>query len=124
MVFTVLIFAYRKAGVSAAEFKAHFESSHVPLIKSIAGPLFPLSHTRRYIERSGDDAKVLIGTQADFEYDVIAELTFADEASFGAFYGTMQKEENAARLESDENAIADRSKTKVVVIGETITTSA
>lgn len=37
--------------LTPAEFKHHYETSHVPLIQSLAGPLFPKSHTRFYIER-------------------------------------------------------------------------
>lgn len=135
MVYSILIFAFRKPGTTPAEFKAHYESSHVPLIKSIAGPLFPTSHTRRYLHRSevsetsSDDknakypAKVLLGTQANFEYDAFAELTFKDEAAFGAFFGHVTKDENAAKIAADEEKFLDRAKTTVVVVGETVVTS-
>ena len=52
MTFTILIFAYRKPGLTPAQFRIHGEQIHIPLIKSLTGPLFPLSHVRRYIHRT------------------------------------------------------------------------
>ncbi|KAL1629224.1 hypothetical protein SLS56_005447 [Neofusicoccum ribis] len=80
MPYTVLIFAYRKPGLTPEEFKNHYENVHVPLIKSIAGDKFPLSHPRSYINRteSKEDqgnsfpATVLAATQDDFCYDAIS----------------------------------------------------
>jgi hypothetical protein len=43
MVQTILIFAYRKLGTTPERFRDHYEGSHVPLIKEIAGEHFPLS---------------------------------------------------------------------------------
>jgi len=53
------------------------------------GPLFPISHTRTYLQRSeaGDEypATVLVGGQADFKYDAFAELKFKDGAALEHF---------------------------------------
>lgn len=93
MTYRILIFAYRKPGTTPAAFKSHYETSHVPLVQSIAGDHFPKAHTRRYIHRTersasathddDDDhpASVLVGAQSDFEYDAIAELIFDDETA-------------------------------------------
>lgn len=37
MTYSVLIFAYRKPGTTPEQFRAHYEGSHVPLVKEIAG---------------------------------------------------------------------------------------
>jgi hypothetical protein len=129
MPYTILLVAYRKPGVSPAEFESHYESSHVPILQSIAGSVFPNSHTRRYIHRvqgiadGGADntdhpATVLIGEQADFEYDAIAELVFDDEAAFHAFSARISESEAAERIARDEDLFLDRAKVKVVVVGD------
>jgi EthD domain len=129
MPYTILLLAYRKPGVSPTEFKSHYESSHVPILQSIAGSLFPTSHTRRYIHRvqgsadGGADntshpATVLIGEQADFEYDAIVELVFDNEAAFHAFSARISESEAAERIARDENLFLDRAKMKAVVVGD------
>lgn len=172
MTYSVLIFTYRKPGTTPEQFRAHYESSHVPLIKEIVGKYvkyfvqglslfsvsaaasfhghtvlttalsvrkrpsghqltptlenprhFPLSHTRRYIHRTvgkaegternaKSPASVLMGTQADFEYDALAELTFPDAGAFQTFFSIAQQPKNAARIAADEEKFLDRSKSK------------
>lgn len=124
--YTVLIFAYRKPGISPAEFKSHYESSHVPLVESIAGSLFPKSHTRHYIQRAdGADhpATVLVGSQADFGYDAIAELIFDNEAAFQAFFARVTEPKAAEKIAQDEDKFLDRARMKVVIEGDRIVTS-
>lgn len=117
---TVLIFAYRKLGTTPQQFRAHYEESHVPLVKEMAGEHFPLSHRRLYIQRAdgkGDTernanypASVLLGSQSDFDYDAFAELTFSDGAALQTFMGIVQKPENAARIVADEEKFLDSSR--------------
>ena len=138
MPFSVLIFVYRKPGLSPTAFKSHYETSHVPLIKSIAGPLFPNSHTRHYIQRTesndsssveaGADntkypAAVLVGNQADVEYDAYAELTFDDEAAFQTFFTHMYQPEAAEKIAQDEELFLNREKMTVVVVGDHFVTT-
>src|ERR1700722_15871614 len=92
------LFAYRKPGLSPEDFKRHYEA-HIDLIKRLVGNDFPLSHRRSYVARStveaaSDDtssrnattpATVIAGTQSDFDFDAVAELTFANQAAFQAF---------------------------------------
>lgn len=134
MPYRVLIFAYRKPGISPSKFKTHYETRHVPLVKAIAGPLFPKSHVRRYVQRAsgGRDsppsnahhpATVLIGSQSDFDYDAIAELIFKDEGAFQAFFAKVSEPEAAAKIAKDEEQFLDRTRMKVVVLGDCITTT-
>ncbi|KAI1352354.1 EthD domain-containing protein [Xylaria sp. FL0043] len=144
MPYSVLIFAYRKPGTTPEQFKAHYEGVHVPLIRKLTGANFPLSHTRHYLHRTtqhqhqqqqqqqeaegkGNTARnphtpatVLIGTQAEFDYDAFAELTFEDEAAFQRFFAlTQQQPENAEQIAADEELFLDRARMTVVVKGET-----
>lgn len=134
MTYSILIFAFRKQGTTPEEFRAHYENSHVPLVKDIGGDHFPLSHTRHYIDRAPGKAdgternahypaSVLVGTQADFDYDSIAELTFADVTAFQTFFALCQQPDNAARLQADEEQFLDRAKMTVVAVGETLVTT-
>ncbi|OCL04255.1 hypothetical protein AOQ84DRAFT_122374 [Glonium stellatum] len=134
MPFSVLLFASRKPGLSPAAFRDHWENKHVPLVKSITGSHFPISHTRRYIARteggsSGGPANpetpavVLVGKQEDFDYDGIAELTFSDESAFQTFFGIVSAPDAAAKISEDEDQFLDKSKLKAVVIGDTTVTN-
>ncbi|KUI67767.1 hypothetical protein VM1G_02939 [Cytospora mali] len=134
MTYSALIYTSRKVGTTPEQFRAHYESSHVPLVKEITGAHYPISHTRRYIQRTAGKAEgternanfpasVLIGTQADFEYDAIAELTFKDVGAFQTFFSIAQQPENAARITADEEKFLDRSMTTAVVVGETLITT-
>lgn len=135
MVYTILIFAYRKPGTTPAEFKAHYENNHIPLVFSIAGPLAPISHKRRYIHRTeveeptgdGENAKypptVLYGSPAMFDYDAVAEVKFKDEAAFGAFFGHVSSPEHKAKIAEDEDKFLDRTRMTVVLVGDCTTTT-
>ncbi|KAI2622480.1 EthD domain-containing protein [Hypoxylon sp. NC1633] len=123
MTYSILVFAYRKPGTTPEQFKAHYEGSHVPLLRELAGLHFPLSHTRRYIHRSAGQASVLIGNQEDFDYDAFAELTFEDATAFQTFFGVVQQPDIAAKIAADEEHFLDHSRMLVVVLGETHVTT-
>ena len=129
MPFTVLIYAYRKPGTTPAAFRSHYESSHVPLVQSLTGAHFPQSHKRIYIQRSEDTdainnypATVLVGTQPDFQYDAIAELTFGDAAKFQTFMGIVGQGDAKEKITQDEEMFLDRGRMTAVVVGEIMVT--
>ena len=121
MPYTLLLFTTRLPGTTPAAFRTHYESTHIPLLKSLAGAHFPRSHTRHYISRSDSaphDAAVLIGTQADFDYDCFAKLVFDGEAGFQAFNGaTIGNESAMAKIKEDEAKFLDVARTRAVVVG-------
>ena len=51
MTVSILLLAYRKPGTTPEQFQAYYEEKHVGLVKELAGEDYPLSHTRRYIQR-------------------------------------------------------------------------
>ncbi|KAJ6443501.1 FtsJ-like methyltransferase [Purpureocillium lavendulum] len=124
VVFKVLLFAYRKPGLTPTEFRDYLEGKHMMLLKQLFGTLFPTSHVRRYIHRteaeSGDapPATVLVGSQADFEYDAISELTFENEDAFKGFFTKYQSKEVAAAIQQDEEHFLDSGRMRAVVLGE------
>ena len=132
MTYGALIIAYRKPGTTHAEFKDHWENKHVPLVKAITGPFFPLTSTRHYIHRTAGSgggsanpnhpATLFTGSQDAVDYDGVAELTFESEEAFKAFVGVISEPEAAARIAEDEETFLDRGKLAVVMLGETIVT--
>lgn len=127
MTFSFLLFITRKPSLSPDEFKTHWDTKHVELLRTIAGEHFPLTHTRRYIARTSHDgnwpASILVGAQEDFTYDGIAELVFPNEAAFRAFFAVVSEPEAAAQIAEDEEAFIVREKMKAVVLGDTSVTS-
>ncbi|KAI2612705.1 EthD domain-containing protein [Hypoxylon fragiforme] len=135
MTYSIIIFAYRKPGTTPEQFKKHYEESHIPLLREIAGETFPLSHTRRYILRAEGEAEgttrnattpasVLMGSQADFDFDATAELIFKDAAEFQKFFKALQgTPANAAKLGANEELFLDLTKTSIAIVGETLVTT-
>ncbi|KAI0900632.1 EthD domain-containing protein [Annulohypoxylon nitens] len=124
MPFSVLFLATRKAGTTPEAFKEHYENTHIPLIKSVAGSAFPVTHTRHYIHRAEGQAHVLLGTQGDFDYDVVVELAFADQAAFQAYAAATHSGDAQAKISADEESFIDRSKSRAVILGSTEVTKA
>ena len=122
-------FQHTLKAITPVDFKTHWDTKHVSLLKSIAGEHFPLTHTRHYIARpAGNEdgfwpAVVLVGAQEDFAYDGIAELVFHDELAFQNFFGIVSAPEAAARIAEDEESFIVREKMKAVVMGETAVTA-
>ena len=129
MVFTVVLFAYRKPGLTPAAFRAHYENVHVPLMKELGGNLFPISHTRRYIsrlEKTGTveetqqyPAMIISGSASDFAYDAITEMVFESQEAFQKFSELLAKPDIAPTVAEDCAAFLDTSRTpSIVVIGD------
>jgi hypothetical protein len=124
MPFKALLFATRKPGITPIDFKTHYETLHVPLLQRLAGDNLPLSHKRTYLARplAGEDnsypAAVVIGSQEDFFYDCITEVTFADEAAFKRFYGWRMQPGVKEVIDADEEKFLDGTSIKAVIVGE------
>lgn len=114
MTFQVLILAYRLPSISPSDFKAHYEGTHIPLIQSLTGDIFPISHTRKYIQHSS----ILVGTPEDFPYDAYAELVFEDAAHFQKFFAKVTEPEIAKVIAEDEKNFLQEGKMRAVVIGD------
>lgn len=115
MPYTVLLLIHRKPGLSAAEFKHHYENVHVPLMKSLAGPLFPLSHTRRYTQRADEDH-----VAADNGIDCVTEMRFNTASDFTRLSELLASASVVSKVQRDCEAFMDPSKTDVVIMGDTV----
>jgi len=65
-------------------------------------------------------ANVLLGTQADFDYDCIATLEFDSVDGFKAFFEAIKKPGNWEKVIADEENFLDRSKTLTAVLGDVV----
>ncbi|KAI4210361.1 MAG: hypothetical protein LQ351_006810 [Letrouitia transgressa] len=123
MPYTILLFLYRKPGLSFADFKSHYENSHMPLLQSIGGPHFPKTHTRHYLPRpDGGRVDIMKGAPEDLDYDAMAELVFEGEKEWKAFLGLLTQKENKERVERDEEEFQDRARLRAVMVGESFVT--
>ncbi|KAI1322853.1 EthD domain-containing protein [Xylariaceae sp. FL0255] len=104
MTYSVIMTAKRKAGMSMADFKKHYEEQHIPLLYSIAGENFPLSHKRHYVQRDeeGQPSLIIPGKEADFDYDALVVMTFRDKDHFDGFVGMMYGPDVTKVREEDE----------------------
>ncbi len=104
----------------------------MPLLRSLTGSAFPLSHTRFYLERgtssSSDSsnashpATIYVGTPSDFEYDVLCELVFENTAAMESFYAKMREPDVAAKIAEDEEKFIDRREWTVAAVDEPMVT--
>ncbi len=89
----------------------------MPLLKSLAGPLFPLSHRRHYLSRepSAPDypLRILVGDPGTINFDAFTMVTFENEAALYAFLPTMSRPE----VLEDEDRFTVKEKMRTVILG-------
>ncbi|KAI0868280.1 EthD domain-containing protein [Hypoxylon argillaceum] len=132
MAYSLLVFLSRKPGTTPEQFKDYYNNSHLPLYRNLVGSRFSVLHTQRYLHRTtapsdsntprnpSTPASVFLGTQADFDYDVVVTIDFKDAEAFQAFYEYVQQPDIAAAVAADEERFLDRSQTRTAVLGEKI----
>lgn len=109
MSYRIMLVVTRRADLTPEQFKLHYETEHVKLLKEIAGKDFPISHTRLYV------SDFLVGSAAEFPYDALTEITFEDESHFKRFMALTSAEDAAKRIREDEARFAERSEGKFLV---------
>lgn len=107
------------------EFKDHYDNVHVPLVRELSGPHFPLHHRRQYIKRLQREdgtypAAVISGGQEDFGFDCVAELVYEDEAHFQASGAALSAQETGKQIYEDCAKFMDMNKAQIVVVGEVV----
>lgn len=129
MSYSIVVFLWRKPGLTPEEFRHHYETKHIPLILSLVGSAFPKSHTRFYLPRQpsttdGADTSnanytptIFLGSTDDFDYDAFASVVFADEAAFNVFVTRLRDPDIAKVVEDDEDKFLWRQKMVVAAAG-------
>ena len=122
--------------MSPAEFRDYYENTHMPLLHSLTGSVFPTTHTRLYLIRTPKDPSssdvtnanhvvtVYEGKPEDFDFDAYAELVFESLEKLGAFaqrLGEVLAAEDGI-FQADESAFLDISRRKVVVVDGPVVT--
>ena len=130
MSFSVIVFLWRKPGLTPQDFKDYYEMKHMPLFASLVGPLSPKIHTRIYPTRqqaagiapSNNDnlqypATVFQGNADNFDFDVFVSMAFENKDAFHAFLARMQEPEVASKIRGDEENFLQYQKTAAAAGG-------
>lgn len=109
----------RRAGMTPAAFRAHYEDSHVPLALRHFGHLLK-EYRRNYPQSAvlnpsgqGDNPPAI-----DPPYDAVAEMWLEDEAALAALGGILGDPEISASLAADEMLFLERDQTLMLVCDE------
>jgi hypothetical protein len=138
MTVSVVAFYTRLPEITPAEFKRYMEEDHMPKVKKCMGEHYPLSYSRKYVERvesgagdrlgasSGATKKhadpmapvVLVGNPSEIGWDMMAELIFRDELHLQQCYATMNSDDGQIMKDDEEN-FTQPQLLKVVLMSET-----
>ena len=112
----IMCFLKRKEGMSPAEFKTYYETTHAPLIEK----MLPFYHTfeRNFFAPVQDyetgHMDNISGQGLDF--DVVTELTFKTQADYDKIVAGLSDPDIGKIIVADEENIFDRSKMRVFIM--------
>jgi uncharacterized protein (TIGR02118 family) len=109
----IFAFLTKRPDLEMRAFVDYYENHHVPLVCSLAPT--PLVYKRSYVVR-GD---AFNREDESLDFDVVAELVFPDRAAFVAWFQKLSVD----ALAEDEARFLDRSRTRLYVIEEHVTTA-
>jgi hypothetical protein len=115
-VFKILAYLVKRDGMDADEFIDYYENHHVPLIVSLAPP--PPVYKRHYLQRGN---AMNVG-EAGIDFDVVVEQAFTDRTAFESWIGAVTAGDAGERVAADEARFLDRSRTRVCVVSDFVTT--
>jgi EthD domain len=112
-VFKLVCFLKRRPDLSREDFMRYYESKH----RKLGERYCPKAkrYFRRYLQPLPD---VVTGAFGDFDYDVITEMWFEDEAAYRAAMADITRPEAAAAIGTDEDNLFDRSMNRLFVVEE------
>jgi uncharacterized protein (TIGR02118 family) len=111
--FKVVVLVARKPGMSRADFIRHYETVHVPLVRSF----FPemLAYQRNYVDLAG--AITYPGAAAP-DFDSVTQMWFADRAGYEAMTAASTDPVKGKALADDAEMFMDTTKTRLFVVEE------
>lgn len=106
MTFTVILFISRPQNLNPAAFKHEYESNYLPILKSIVGNDFPLSHTRHYVEpdhtyQQPPYFSIGHSNQAATHHEVVTVYTFINKGHWIRFQDKIRAWEGDGRNAND-----------------------
>jgi hypothetical protein len=112
MTHTIVAQIKRKPTLTPHDFRHYYDTVHVPLLKSLVGPAFPLTHTRHYITRLAESPFPAVryregfkGSEVDF--DAVTIMVFRDTAHFDHFREVFFRESVQKSMREDEEKFQD-----------------
>ena len=115
MMLKVVTFLKRREGLTREEFRKYYEDHHAPF-----GVKLLLPEVRRYFRRYVTPMvhPVTGETEAGFDYDVVMETWFDDQASFERAMARLASPKISAEIVEDEERLFDRSRIQSVIVDE------
>lgn len=111
--FKLVALLKKKSDVSFEFMQDYYENRHAPYVSQI----LPVGndYRRNYVKRLRVN-----GVEVDdcFEYDVVTEMWFDDEAAYGKFAAAISDEEIRRKVAADEEKFLDRSKSVIMIVEE------
>lgn len=108
----LIVLLTRKPGTSLEQFRHHYETAHAPGAIARIPALARADYRRNFIESTDDD----VLPRPDF--DVITEITFADDVDYQAFRRSLEDPEIQAWIAEDEARFSDRTLTRSYAVTE------
>ena len=121
MTYTITVQGTRSPDLTPQQFLTHNEEVHIPLLRSLVGDSFPLSHTRHYVKRSPNPphaAMVFVGAQEDVPYDMTGTLVFNDEEHFQRYMTRLQEPDAAAKMAEDAERYMKKGSLRIWAVEE------
>ena len=108
----LIVLLTRKPGTSAEQFRRHYETVHAPGALEHIPALARADYRRNFIESSQ------AGALPRPDFDVITEITFADDADYEAFRRSLDDPAVQAWIAADEARFSDRALTRSYTVTE------
>jgi len=102
---------FRKPGMSVEDFRDHYETRHVPLVKSLMGDDL-VRYVRNY---AGAGTPFAVGEERP-GFDCITEFHFADRAGYERAIASCEHPDNAPAVRADEARFLDMPRIQVSVV--------
>lgn len=117
MVYTVMVLAPRKEGITHERFKDRYER-HMRMVMDLCRDAAPLSHTRWYPQHDSltDKPTLFAGNAMDLHYAVIVLMEFEDERHSQKFFDALSTPDANAKIIADEAGFWERDGMKVMVV--------
>jgi hypothetical protein len=113
----ILAFLTKRQDLETQAFLEHYETKHIPLIKSLAPT--PLVYKRSYLVR-GDALNLDDGS---IDFDVVTAFVFADRDAYQAWAAAVFKPGAAEQVATDEARFLDRARTRTFIVEEFVTSA-
>lgn len=103
----------RKNGMSFEDFRRHYETRHVPLVKGLMGDNLT-RYIRNYVTKEANPFD--IGPGSDF--DCITEFYFPDKGALERAVAAIESPENAPTVRADEARFLDTGNVQICFVEE------